>query len=182
MDSKIQRRIEEAVRRILESSDMDEMTESKIRALASKDLDLDLSKSPYKALVRKVVESFLQKRSEDQLQEEAEDASADQLQEEAEDASADQLQEEAEDASAAKEKEYDDDGDLIVCWLSSKRKVTIQDFRGKTLVSIREFYRKDGKDLPTAKGISLTEEQWSVFKNNVPAIEKAIKNMQSQIM
>ncbi|XP_022985429.1 RNA polymerase II transcriptional coactivator KELP-like isoform X3 [Cucurbita maxima] len=158
MDSKIQRRIEEAVRRILESSDMDEMTESKIRALASKDLDLDLSKSPYKALVRKVVESFLQKRSEDQLQEEAEDA------------------------SAAKEKEYDDDGDLIVCWLSSKRKVTIQDFRGKTLVSIREFYRKDGKDLPTAKGISLTEEQWSVFKNNVPAIEKAIKNMQSQIM
>lgn len=158
MDSEIQRRIEEAVRRILESSDMDEMTESKIRALASKDLDLDLSKSPYKALVRKVVESFLQERSEDQPQEEAEDA------------------------SAAKEKEYDDDGDLIVCWLSSKRKVTIQDFRGKTLVSIREFYRKDGKDLPTAKGISLTEEQWSVFKNNVPAIEKAIKNMQSQVM
>ena len=38
--------------------------------------------------------------------------------------------------------------------LSSKRKVTIQDFRGKTLVSIREFYRKDGKDLPTAKGNS----------------------------
>ena len=60
--------------------------------------------------------------------------------------------------------------------------MTIQDFRGKTLVSIREFYRKDGKDLPTAKGISLTEEQWSVFKKNVPAIEKAIKNMQSQIM
>lgn len=93
MDSEIQRRIEEAVRRILESSDMDEMTESKIRALASKDLDLDLSKSPYKALVRKVVESFLQERSEDQPQEEAEDA------------------------SAAKEKEYDDDGDLIVCWV-----------------------------------------------------------------
>ncbi|CAK9324476.1 unnamed protein product [Citrullus colocynthis] len=158
MDSEIQRRIEEAVRRILESSDMDEMTESKIRALASKDLDLDLSKSPYKTFVRNVVESFLQERSEEQPQDQPEDV------------------------SAAKEKEYDDDGDLIVCWLSSKRKVTIQDFRGKTLVSIREFYRKDGKDLPTAKGISLTEEQWSVFKKNVPAIEKAIKNMQSQIM
>lgn len=36
--------------------------------------------------------------------------------------------------------------------LSEKRKVTIQDFRGKTLVSIREYYRKDGKDLPTSKG------------------------------
>ncbi|KGN53421.1 RNA polymerase II transcriptional coactivator KELP [Cucumis sativus] len=158
MDSQLQRRIEEAVRAILESSDMDEMTESKIRALASKDLHLDLSKSPYKSLVRTVVESFLQERSEQHPEDQPEDA------------------------SAAKEKEYDDDGDLIVCWLSSKRKVTIQDFRGKTLVSIREFYRKDGKDLPTAKGISLTEEQWSVFKKNVPAIEKAIKNMQSQIM
>lgn len=158
MDSEIRRRIEEAVRRILESSDMDEMTESKIRALASKDLDLDLSKSPYKTFVRNVVESFLQERSEEQQQDQPEDV------------------------SAAKEKEYDDGGDLIVCWLSSKRKVTIQDFRGKTLVSIREFYRKEGKDLPTAKGISLTEEQWSVFKKNVPAIEKAIKNMQSQIM
>ncbi|KAI8000008.1 RNA polymerase II transcriptional coactivator KELP [Camellia lanceoleosa] len=35
--------------------------------------------------------------------------------------------------------------------LSEKRRVTIQDFRGKTLVSMREYYRRDGKDLPTAK-------------------------------
>ncbi|XP_022136923.1 RNA polymerase II transcriptional coactivator KELP-like [Momordica charantia] len=157
MDADIQRRIKETVRNILESSDMDEMTESKIRTLASKELDLDLSRSSYKALVRQVVESFLEERAEEQPQEEQEGA-------------------------PAKEKEYDDDGDLVVCWLSSKRKVTIQDFRGKTLVSIREFYRKDDKDLPTAKGISLTEEQWSVFKKNVPDIEKAIKNMQSRIM
>lgn len=93
MDSEIRRRIEEAVRRILESSDMDEMTESKIRALASKDLDLDLSKSPYKTFVRNVVESFLQERSEEQQQDQPEDV------------------------SAAKEKEYDDGGDLIVCWV-----------------------------------------------------------------
>lgn len=93
MDSQLQRRIEEAVRAILESSDMDEMTESKIRALASKDLHLDLSKSPYKSLVRTVVESFLQERSEQHPEDQPEDA------------------------SAAKEKEYDDDGDLIVCWV-----------------------------------------------------------------
>lgn len=40
----------------------------------------------------------------------------------------------------------------MVIQLSDKRKVTIQDFRGKTLVSIREFYRKDGKELPSSKG------------------------------
>jgi len=41
------------------------------------------------------------------------------------------------------------------CWLiqlSKKRSVVVQDFRGRSLVSIREFYEKDGKLLPTAKG------------------------------
>lgn len=28
----------------------------------------------------------------------------------------------------------------------------IHDFRGKTLVSIREFYKKGGKELPSARG------------------------------
>ncbi|KAL2527731.1 F-box protein SKIP8 [Abeliophyllum distichum] len=64
--------------------------------------------------------------------------------------------------------------------LSDKRRVTISDFRGKTLVSMREYYKRDGKELPTAKGISLTAEQWSTFKKNVPAIEKAIKKMESR--
>ncbi|PHU28125.1 RNA polymerase II transcriptional coactivator KELP, partial [Capsicum chinense] len=63
--------------------------------------------------------------------------------------------------------------------LSHKRRVTITDFRGKTLVSIREYYNKDGKELPTAKGISLTAEQWATFKKNIPGIEKAIKKLES---
>lgn len=33
--------------------------------------------------------------------------------------------------------------------------MTITDFRGKTLVSMREYYKKDGKELPTSKGINL---------------------------
>lgn len=37
--------------------------------------------------------------------------------------------------------------------LSDKRRVTILDFKGKTLVSIREYYRKEGKELPSSKGI-----------------------------
>lgn len=41
---------------------------------------------------------------------------------------------------------------LALIQLSEKRRVTIQDFRGKTLVSIREYYKKDGKELPTSKG------------------------------
>lgn len=36
--------------------------------------------------------------------------------------------------------------------LSSKRRVTLSEFRGKTLVSIREYYSRDGKELPSSKG------------------------------
>lgn len=46
---------------------------------------------------------------------------------------------------------------LVECFvfkLSDKRRVTIQEFRGKALVSIREYYKKDGKELPSSKGNS----------------------------
>ncbi|KAM5555673.1 hypothetical protein ABKV19_023544 [Rosa sericea] len=65
--------------------------------------------------------------------------------------------------------------------LSVRRNVVIHDFRGKTLVSIREFYKKGGKELPSARGISLPAEQWTTFKNSVPAIEEAIKKMESKL-
>ncbi|KAL0016030.1 hypothetical protein SO802_003099 [Lithocarpus litseifolius] len=159
MEPEIQERIEKTVRKILEESDMEKMTEHKIRKQASDELDLDLADPPYKAFVRQVVQSFLEQQQQQEEQEE----------------------EEEEEEQGGRRKEYDDNGDLIICRLSSKRRVTIQDFRGKTLVSIREYYSKEGKELPTSKGISLTEEQWSTFKKNVPAIEKAIKKMESQM-
>ncbi|KAE9607647.1 hypothetical protein Lal_00026803 [Lupinus albus] len=159
-DTETKGRIEETVRKILEESNMDEVTESKIRKQASKELAIDLSQPHFKAFVKQVVEAFLHEKHEQQQK----------LEEE----------EEEQRERGSKDKEYDDDGDLIICKLSDKRRVTIQDFRGKTLVSIREYYRKDGKDLPSSKGISLTEEQWSTFKKNVPAIEKAIKKLESR--
>jgi hypothetical protein len=35
--------------------------------------------------------------------------------------------------------------------ISNSRRVTISNFRGKTLVSIREYYEKDGQELPGKK-------------------------------
>ncbi|KAK7358507.1 hypothetical protein VNO77_00436 [Canavalia gladiata] len=173
-DAETKGRIEESVRRILEESDMDEVTESKIRKQASNQLGLDLSQPHFKAFVKEVVKAFLQEKQQEQEQEQQ------QQQQQHDEDDDDEEEEDEQQQQQRGSKEYDDDGDLIICKLSERRRVTIQDFRGKTLVSIREYYRKDGKELPTSKGISLTEEQWSAFKKNVPAIEKAIKRMESR--
>ncbi|XP_065858564.1 RNA polymerase II transcriptional coactivator KELP [Euphorbia lathyris] len=151
MEPKLKIQIEQTVREILEESDMNSTTEAQIRKLASKKLDLDLNKPEYKAFVRHVVNTFIE-----------------------------ELRIKEEEAEKGKEAEYDDEGDLIVCRLSDKRRVTIQNFRGTNLVSIREFYNKDGKELPSSKGISLKEEQWSVLKNNISAIDEAIKEMEER--
>ncbi|XP_077251314.1 transcriptional coactivator p15 (PC4) family protein (KELP) [Tasmannia lanceolata] len=165
MEPEIQHKIEETVIEILKEADMAEMTEFKVRNMAAEKLGIDLSSSEYKRFVRNVVESFLLSNKEEKDEEEE-----------------NENEEEAKKGgSSEKEKEFDDDGDLIICRLSNKRRVTIQDFRGKTLVSIREYYEKDGKQLPSSKGISLTTEQWLAFSKSVPAIEEAIEKLESRL-
>ena len=95
MEPEIQERIEKTVRKILEESDMEKMTEHKIRKQASDELDLDLSDPPYKAFVRQVVQSFLEQQKEEEQVEEEE--------------------EEEQEEQGGRRKEYDDDGDLIIC-------------------------------------------------------------------
>ncbi|XP_010055884.2 RNA polymerase II transcriptional coactivator KELP [Eucalyptus grandis] len=175
MDSDVGRRIGTTVREVLEESDMNNTTEYKVRKLASERLGMDLSQPKYKAIVRQVVESFL----EEQKAREEQNAMGKEEGEEQEE------QEEEEEETGKKsggDAEYTEDGDLIICKLSEKRKVTMQEFRGKPLLSIREYFKKGGKEFPTSKGISLTEEQWSVLRKNVPAVEKAIKKLESNAM
>lgn len=92
MDAEIKGRIETTVRRILQGSNMDEVTESKIRKQAAKELDLDLSQPQYKAFVKQVVELFIQEKQEEQEEEE------------------ENSQEET-----YQDQEYDDEGNPIIC-------------------------------------------------------------------
>ncbi|KAG0449907.1 hypothetical protein HPP92_027041 [Vanilla planifolia] len=149
MDAETQKKIEEVVIEILRCADMEEMTEYKLRNLAADRLGIDLSHPDRKSFVRRVVESFLASNQEDVVeakQEEQQEVAAEEGEEEDEAGEGDRTRKRG-------EKEYDDEGDLIVCKLTNKRRVTIQEFRGKTLVSIREYYNKDGKQFPTSKGI-----------------------------
>lgn len=92
----MEQRIEKTVRKILETSNMDDVTEYKIRKQASEDLGLDLSKPPYKAFVRQVVESFLEERQQRQGQ-------------------AGDEEEEEEGEERQDGRDYDDEGNLIIC-------------------------------------------------------------------
>ena len=44
--------------------------------------------------------------------------------------------------------------------LSNTRRLTVREWKGRSMVDIREFYRKEDALLPGKKGISLTESQW----------------------
>lgn len=207
MDRDIQLKIEKTVVGILETADMADMTEYKVRKLAGEKLNINLSETQYKKFVRNIVENFLKSREDEKEQEQAaEEAEEAEQKVEAEveaeaEAEAEAEEEEEEEESPVKKQKknkkkkveaskkafqagemqeatIDDNGDIIICKLNSRRNVTIQKFRGNKLISIREYYEKDGKQLPSSKGISLTIDQWTAFKKSIPAIEEAIQQLQ----
>nr|OQO19658.1 hypothetical protein B0A51_10967 [Rachicladosporium sp. CCFEE 5018] len=72
-------------------------------------------------------------------------------------------------------RQTDDDGNDF--WeLSRTKRVQISEFKGITMVGIREFYEKDGKWLPGKKGISLTTEQFNAVVEALPQIEASLKD------
>lgn len=67
--------------------------------------------------------------------------------------------------------ETNDEGDRFLR-LSNNRRVTVRQFKGKTLVDIRETYEKDGKALPGKKGISLSAEQFEKLKQSMGLVSR----------
>lgn len=43
------------------------------------------------------------------------------------------------------------------------------------MVNIREYYEKDGQQLPGQKGISLPEEQWTRLLGGLPGLAAALE-------
>lgn len=60
--------------------------------------------------------------------------------------------------------------------IGNKKFVSVQDFKGKKLVQIREYYEKDGKQLPGKKGIALSPQDFKKLMELGPVIEAELKN------
>ncbi|PLB42396.1 transcriptional coactivator p15/PC4 family protein [Aspergillus candidus] len=58
--------------------------------------------------------------------------------------------------------------------ISKMRRVNVSSFRGKNMVNIREYYEKDGQELPGKKGISLPVDQFACLLKILPEIETAL--------
>ncbi|KAI7743555.1 hypothetical protein M8C21_000754 [Ambrosia artemisiifolia] len=70
--------------------------------------------------------------------------------------------------------EEEEDGSIFICEVSKNRRVSVRNWNGKVFVDIREFYLKDGKQMPGKKGISLSIDQWKELRAHVDEIDKAL--------
>ncbi|MCJ1285685.1 hypothetical protein MMC26_005026 [Xylographa opegraphella] len=59
--------------------------------------------------------------------------------------------------------------------LTSNRRVVVSRFGGKLMVSVREYYEKEGQSLPGKKGISMPVAQFAALVELLPAIEAVVK-------
>ncbi|KAG6524698.1 hypothetical protein ZIOFF_014633 [Zingiber officinale] len=133
MEEELNQKIEAAVVEILRESDMSTTSEAMVRSMASDRLGLDLSSRGRKLFVRGIVESFLaSQQDEDEEAAAAADASGSgpkkEEEESGEQAEADQEEEEEEEEEedeagrsikrSRRPKEFDDEGDLILCRVS----------------------------------------------------------------
>lgn len=59
--------------------------------------------------------------------------------------------------------------------ISKARRVTVSEFKGKQMISVREYYEKDGDWLPGKKGISMTLEQYAGLISVLPGVEKELR-------
>lgn len=108
MEEETKKKIEEAVTAILDAADMEDMTEFKVRSMAADRLGLDLSSPDHKRFVRGVVESFLLSK-QPHPHTDAPAAGSGDDDDEGKPAASDA------DAGGGGEKEYDEEGDLIIC-------------------------------------------------------------------
>ncbi|XP_010522912.1 PREDICTED: uncharacterized protein LOC104801367 isoform X2 [Tarenaya hassleriana] len=64
--------------------------------------------------------------------------------------------------------------------LSENRNAVVRRYRGRAFLSMGEHSVGNRKQHPAFRGVNLSTDEWSAIKTNIPAIEEAIKKLQSR--
>ncbi|KAL1597138.1 hypothetical protein SLS60_008720 [Paraconiothyrium brasiliense] len=77
----------------------------------------------------------------------------------------------------------DDKNPFVALKANGTRRVTVSDFKGQTLVSIREYYQdKESGDMkPGKKGISLSIDQYNAFLAAAPLLESVLTEKEEKV-
>ncbi|CAI5514356.1 unnamed protein product [Closterium sp. Naga37s-1] len=173
-------RLREVVTAILEAGDLEELTEKKVRQLAREKTGIDTSADANKQLIHKIVKAFVEEEAEDPIakkrkkRRKGSDEESGSEKEEEED---EKEKGKGKSRKGGKKWKVGDGGELVICELSGKRKLTVSEFKGRLLVSIREYYEKGGKEMPSSKGISLPNDQWDKLVRHIDTLQEAIKHL-----
>jgi len=57
------------------------------------------------------------------------------------------------------------------------KRLVMHKFRGKLYIGLREYFEKDGEELPTKKGCNLNIEQWQFLMNHLNEINAQIEKL-----
>eukprot|EP00270_Netrium_digitus_P012458 TRINITY_DN4043_c0_g2_i1.p1 TRINITY_DN4043_c0_g2~~TRINITY_DN4043_c0_g2_i1.p1 ORF type:complete len:210 (+),score=37.61 TRINITY_DN4043_c0_g2_i1:378-1007(+) len=184
-------RVVEEVRAILSRSNVEELTERRLRQLVKEATGVDTSLKEHKSAINRLVVEHLanlDSRLENNEEETArsEEVDARRAREAEEDDGEGNRQSRKQEVKRSAEirlhssskRRRDENGDILICELSERRQLTVNQFKGRTFVSIREYYEKGGKLLPSSKGISLSVEQWKALCNGSNNVDAAITRLQ----
>ena len=59
--------------------------------------------------------------------------------------------------------------------LTKSKRLSVGSFKGRTNISLREYFEKDGEWLPTKKGITLSLENWQILKKLIKEVDQVIE-------
>ncbi|KAK5115532.1 hypothetical protein LTR62_001191 [Meristemomyces frigidus] len=77
---------------------------------------------------------------------------------------------------ASTEHHVDDEGNVFWEVRTGLRRLGVSSYKGTTMINIREYYEKDGKNLPGKKGISLSLDQYATLLAVLPQLETLLRS------
>ncbi|PNW80646.1 hypothetical protein CHLRE_07g325722v5 [Chlamydomonas reinhardtii] len=171
--------VKQAVLEFLKTADMNVTTERTVLNHLAATLQLSQEVKAYKAVVSATIDDYLSALDDAEDEEEAAE------QEEEEDAGAAKAGGRkraggAAGGAAAKKSRSSSgaaggggDDVLLHVDLSERRKARVRRYEGRLHVDVREFYKKDGEDAPTQKGLSMDPGQWARLARELPRLVAA---------